>query len=120
MWNLYLLYHKASNRTYIGITTNVQRRLRQHRGEIVGGARFTTRISKAFPEDTWEIVAFLSNFENRSCVTRWERLLKLKTRGQKQRLEALEALAKGKHPKEFSDPMRAKYEVPKNLVIIIV
>lgn len=41
----YLVYSIQSstikNRTYVGCTNNSTRRLRQHNGEIVGGARFT-------------------------------------------------------------------------------
>lgn len=33
----------CSNRTYNGYTVNLQRRLRQHNGEIKGGAKYTTR-----------------------------------------------------------------------------
>ena len=112
-WILYLLYHKASNRTYLGITTDPQRRLRQHRGEIVGGARFTSRIQKSFPDCPWQLVATLSPFPTQSEVTRWERLLKLKTRGLNVRLAALKAIADGEHPKEFTPTMKAKYFIPK-------
>jgi len=111
-WFLYLLYHPISNRTYLGITTDVQRRLRQHKGEIVGGARFTARIQKAHPQGEWQLVATLSPFPNQAEVTRWERLLKLKTRGLKQRLAAMEAIAKGEYPKEFSQAMRDRYVIP--------
>ena len=38
---IYLLYNIASNCTYVGITTNKERRLRQHNGELVGGAKYT-------------------------------------------------------------------------------
>ena len=112
MWSLYLLYHAVSNRTYLGVTTDVTRRLRQHRGEIVGGARFTSRIQKGFPECQWQLVATLSPFLNQSDVTRWERLLKLKVRGLKPRLAAMKAIAEGQYPKEFSQAMRDKYVVP--------
>ena len=37
----YLLKSETSNRTYIGITTNLKKRLRQHNGEICGGAKYT-------------------------------------------------------------------------------
>lgn len=116
-WTLYLLYHKAGNRTYLGVTTNVERRLRQHRGELVGGARFTSRIQAAFPEGEWTLVATLNPFPNQSEVTRWERLLKLKTRGLKQRLDAMKAIADGKYPKEFSKQMISKYKVPEALMM---
>ena len=37
----YLLKSSVCNRTYIGISTNLKKRLRQHNGEICGGAKYT-------------------------------------------------------------------------------
>ena len=37
----YLLKSENSNRTYIGVTNNLKKRLRQHNGEICGGAKYT-------------------------------------------------------------------------------
>ena len=39
---VYLLVNTDNNRTYVGITNNSTRRLRQHNSEIKGGARYTT------------------------------------------------------------------------------
>jgi predicted GIY-YIG superfamily endonuclease len=39
---VYLLCHSENNCTYVGITNNLNRRCRQHNGEIKGGARYTT------------------------------------------------------------------------------
>lgn len=39
-WFVYLL-RCADNTLYCGITTNLQKRLRQHNGELVGGAKYT-------------------------------------------------------------------------------
>jgi predicted GIY-YIG superfamily endonuclease len=39
---VYLLINTTHNKTYIGITNNQSRRIRQHNGEITGGARYTT------------------------------------------------------------------------------
>ncbi|WP_321325176.1 GIY-YIG nuclease family protein [Thiomicrorhabdus sp.] len=39
-WFVYLL-RCADNTLYCGITTNLIKRLRQHNGEIVGGAKYT-------------------------------------------------------------------------------
>lgn len=39
----YILYNNKNNMTYNGFTNNLERRLRQHNGEIKGGARCTTR-----------------------------------------------------------------------------
>lgn len=42
-WWVYLLQSTKTGMTYTGATTDFQRRLRQHNGELVGGARTTTR-----------------------------------------------------------------------------
>lgn len=39
---VYLLINTTHNKTYVGITNNQTRRIRQHNGEITGGARYTT------------------------------------------------------------------------------
>lgn len=39
-WYVYLL-RCADNSLYCGITTNLEKRLRQHNGELVGGAKYT-------------------------------------------------------------------------------
>ena len=39
----YILWHPESGSTYNGYTNNLTRRLRQHNGEIKGGARSTSR-----------------------------------------------------------------------------
>lgn len=37
----YMIVSTTSRRTYVGCTNNVKKRLRQHNGEIKGGARYT-------------------------------------------------------------------------------
>lgn len=38
----YCLYNNENNKTYVGYTNNLTRRIRQHNGEITGGAKYTT------------------------------------------------------------------------------
>lgn len=39
----YILYNDVNQKTYNGYTVNLERRLRQHNGELSGGAKYTTR-----------------------------------------------------------------------------
>jgi predicted GIY-YIG superfamily endonuclease len=40
-WFVYVLVSEATGRTYVGASVDPERRLRQHNGEIKGGARAT-------------------------------------------------------------------------------
>lgn len=53
---LYLLINSANNYTYVGITNNMERRLRMHNGEIKGGAKYTSANKK---NGIWEVYGFI-------------------------------------------------------------
>ena len=56
----------AHGRTYIGFTVNPKRRLRQHNGEVKGGARKTSR------HRPWEMLAFVHGFTNKVSALQFE------------------------------------------------
>lgn len=51
-WWLYLL-RSSAGRTYVGITTELERRLAQHNGEQPGGAKATRAGRPWLVERTW-------------------------------------------------------------------
>jgi predicted GIY-YIG superfamily endonuclease len=56
--------------TYIGATVDLNRRLRQHNGEIKGGAKRTT--SKINQNKTWTRVCYVSQFPDWSATLQFE------------------------------------------------
>lgn len=65
-WWVYLLAATTSNQTYIGMTNNVKRRLRQHNGELAGGAKYTTAGGP------WELRFTYGPYKTRSIACRVE------------------------------------------------
>lgn len=64
------LIQSTRGKTYVGATINVARRLRQHNGELVGGAKYTTRaVQKG---ETWNLVCYVSGFEDWRAVLQFE------------------------------------------------
>ena len=53
-------------RTYVGITNKIERRLRQHNGEIKGGARATAN------RGPWFLKAQITNFKNKGQALSFE------------------------------------------------
>lgn len=65
-WWVYLLESTRRRRTYVGIARDVTRRLRQHNGELVGGAR-STRSGRP-----WRLLRTLGPYPDRSTASRLE------------------------------------------------
>lgn len=111
MWSLYLLYNNYSGYTYIGCTTDPDRRLRQHRREIKGGARSTAKNCKS-----WRLCLVLSGFANRSEAMRWEKIIKLRCRGFAGRVAGFKVVSMGKCPYgSYRNPKM--YDPPKGLIL---
>ena len=73
---VYVLINTSNNKTYVGITNNTVRRLRQHNGELVGGAKYTTN-NKELGE--WVFYGFIRNPEKRPSLS-LEKRIQLKSR----------------------------------------
>ena len=69
-WHLYVLVSTTRNRTYVGITLDLERRLQQHNGEAPGGAA-STRSGRP-----WTLGAVYGPYADRAEASRAERALK--------------------------------------------
>ena len=63
---LYILYSESINKYYVGITSNIEERLKKHLSNHKG---FTSRVKD------WQVVYF-EKFENKSLVAKRERQIK--------------------------------------------
>ena len=63
---LYSLHPKYLYNTYIGFTDDPLHRLRQHNGEIKGGAKYTKR------RRPWKLILVISNFPNKIAALKFE------------------------------------------------
>ena len=67
----------SNNRSYVGSTVDIHRRLRQHNKEISGGARYTSM------SDNWQLATWISGFPTWSSALQFEWRWKDLTRKQK-------------------------------------
>ena len=75
-WSLYLLENSDNKKTYLGVTVNINRRIRQHNGELVGGARYT---SSNKGNGTWILKAIVNDLSKSKALS-FERIIKNKRR----------------------------------------
>lgn len=71
-WYVYCL-ECSTGATYVGATVDPERRLRQHNGELTGGARATT--SKVAAGEVWSLVCYVGPFEKQQALRfewRWK------------------------------------------------
>lgn len=69
-WVCYVLKSKVSEKTYVGSTNDIQKRIRQHNKEIKGGAKATKMGGP------YKIILLITGFKNRSVACQYEWLLK--------------------------------------------
>jgi predicted GIY-YIG superfamily endonuclease len=65
-YTVYLLKSEVSNRTYVGYTVNLKKRIRQHNGEIKGGAKKTQKYRP------WKLVAWVTGFPYERTALQYE------------------------------------------------
>ena len=63
-WYVYLLTNPHTTNTYLGVTNNPERRLRQHNGEISGGAKATHSFGK-----DWRIVLLIPHLTKSKALS---------------------------------------------------
>lgn len=68
----YILKNKENDTTYVGYTTNPQRRLRQHNAELSGGARSTCGRQ-------WFFIAIVTGFTDNKTAMSYEWKIKYPT-----------------------------------------
>ena len=85
-----LLSSTSKQRTYVGVTNDIQRRLRQHNGELVGGAK-ATRNGR--PWNVWLTVeGFPTQKSTLQFEYMWKHMPPKQSHGKKSRLSKLAAL----------------------------
>jgi len=73
---VYVLVNTESNKTYVGITNKPDRRIRQHNGDLVGGAKYT-KIYKDTGQ--WQFYGFIKNL-GKSPALSIEKKIKIRSR----------------------------------------
>lgn len=65
MYSVYII--KSDNKSYVGMTNNFFRRIRQHNKEIKGGARYTSKSNNWYP------ICIIDGFQNMksACQCEW-------------------------------------------------
>lgn len=66
-WKCYLLLDNTSKYSYVGVSIDPNRRLRQHNREIKGGARYT-----GIGNRIWKHICIVENFPNQKAALQFE------------------------------------------------
>ena len=107
---VYLIASTTTRRTYVGMTNNFTRRLRQHNGELVGGAKYTSRHDSR----PWKCVVTVQGFENKVDALRFEYAWKheppRKCHGVTARTKKMHSLLEKARWKDYNGPLTIHYE----------
>lgn len=72
-YNCYIIFN--DNYSYVGITNNLNNRIRQHNSIIKGGAKYTTMINSII-NSKWYYACYVKGFKNKIDALRFEWALK--------------------------------------------
>jgi predicted GIY-YIG superfamily endonuclease len=72
LFKVYVLFDINSNKTYVGSTNDLKRRIRQHNNEIKGGAKYTTNSNNS----KWKYLYYISGFPDHQNALQAEWKLK--------------------------------------------
>ena len=73
---VYVLINTSHKKTYVGITNKPERRIRQHNGELVGGAKYTTTNKS---DGEWKFYGFIK-YLDKSTALSLEKKIKIKSK----------------------------------------
>jgi len=99
-YKVYLLNHTIHNRTYLGITNNPNRRIRQHNNLIKGGAKYTTSFKQ---NGEWKFHLFINDLTKIEALSieRTAKNIRRKSKGKtplERRIYALNKVLEQKFP----------------------
>lgn len=69
-WFVYVIQSSNTGRTYVGATVDIKRRLRQHNGEIKGGAKSTRGFRP------WKLLRLIGPIGTQKLALKEERRIK--------------------------------------------
>ncbi len=106
MYNIYLLFNTFNNKTYVGITNNLNKRIRQHNGEIVGGAKYTTSNKENGEWKYYGIIKSKENIIEKNRALSIEKKIKIRSKKSKgtpieRRMKAINSIIEENNDVEF-------------------
>lgn len=72
-YKCYIIFN--DNYSYVGITNNLKKRIRQHNGEIKGGAKYTSLINDSLATN-WNYACYVDGFKTKNDALKFEWALK--------------------------------------------
>lgn len=100
---VYVLVNTVHNKTYVGITNNTTRRIRQHNGELVGGAKYTTNNKS---DGSWVFYGFIKDLDKHTALS-LEKKIKIKSKKMRgtpieRRIKAINSVLEGSELYQFT------------------